>query len=156
MRDKLDKTAQLAAQNSEKNAHKLKTYFDLKSQDHQFSVEDEVLILLPDNTHKLFMAWSGPHKVLERKTRVNYLIDKDCISKLFHANLLKRYNRRATVCMTRVIDEISTLSSPVNSDSFSICQCCVVEDYDSDSTNQLVEYNDLKDCIPTVDITEIN
>ena len=90
-------------------------------------MRDEVLILLPDNTHKLLMAWSDPHKVLERKNCVNYLIDKDGTSKLFHANLLKKYNRRATVGMAHVIDKISTLSSPVNSYSFSICQYCVIE-----------------------------
>ena len=154
LRDKLDKTAQLAAQNSEISATKFKSYFDLKSQDRQFAVGDEVLILLPDNTHKLLMAWSGPYKVIERRNRVNYLIDKDGIPKLFHANLLKRYIRRATVGLAYVMDEVSTMSSPLNSDPLSVCQCCVVEDYDSDCTNPVLEYNDLNEGIPTLDTTE--
>ena len=151
LREKLDQTAQIAAHNSDISASKFKSYFDVKSQDRQFSPGDEVLILLPDNTHKLLMAWSGPYVVLERKNRVNYLIDKGGTPKLFHANLLKRYHRRATVGMAHVIDEVSTLSVPLNSDPFSVCQNCVVEDYDSDCNNGILDYPDLKEGITTID-----
>ena len=151
LRDKLDESAKIAAQNADISATRFKTYFDMKSQDRQFSVGDEVLILLPDNTHKLLMFWSGPHKILERKNKVTYLVNKDGTPKLFHANLLKRYNRRAVVGLAHVLDEVSTLSSPLQADPFSVCHNCVIEDYDVDDTNQIFEYEELPDGIPTVE-----
>ena len=63
-----------------------KTYFDLKSQDRQFSPGDEVLLLLPDTTNKLLVAWKGPFAVLEHHNRVNYVIDYYVVPKQFHAN----------------------------------------------------------------------
>ena len=85
---KLQECAKIAARNTEVSVQKYKTYFDLKSQDRQFSPADEVLLLLPDTTYKLLVAWKGPFVVLERQNRVNYVIDYDGIPKQFHANLL--------------------------------------------------------------------
>ena len=52
----------------------------------------EVLLLLPDTTNKLLVAWKGPFAVPKRRNRVNYVIDYDGVSKEFHANLLKNTN----------------------------------------------------------------
>ena len=89
LKDKLAQCAKLAAENADVSASRYKTYFDLRSQDRHFKVGDEVLILLPDSTSKLLMSWSGPYKVLERRNKVNYLIDEKGKPKLYHANLLK-------------------------------------------------------------------
>ena len=87
------------------NAEKFKTYFDIKSQDRQFVKGDEVLLLLPDQKKKLLMSWSGPFKVLEKKSKVNYQIDQNGKPRLYQANMLKKYNRRAASCMAFVADE---------------------------------------------------
>ena len=94
LKDKLQDCAELAAANADFSASKYKTYFDLKSQDRQFAVGDEVLILLPDSSKKLLISWSGPHKVVEKKSRVNYIINCNGKNRLYHANLLKKYHRR--------------------------------------------------------------
>ena len=87
LRNKLEDCAEIAAHNANISADKYKTYFDLKSQDRQFNPSDEVLILLPDSKKKLLMSWSGPHRVIERRNRVNYLIDQRGKAKLYHAKL---------------------------------------------------------------------
>jgi len=51
------------------------------------------------------MTWSGPYTVMERRNKVNYLIMEKGQPKLYHANLLKMYHRRANVSQAQVIDE---------------------------------------------------
>lgn len=97
LRSKLEECAKIAAENSNISATKYKQYFDLKSQNRQFSPGDEVLLLLPDSSNKLLMAWKGPAKVLERRNRVDYLIELDGKQKLYHANLLKKYYTRGSI-----------------------------------------------------------
>ena len=130
LRDKLEDCAEIAATNSNLSATRFKDYFDCNSQDRQFAPGDEVLVLLPDSSHKLLMAWSGPHSVLEKRNRVNYLIDFNGKPKLYHANLLKRYHRRAVAGHIQVLDEVSTFSTDPAGGALYLCQCCVVEDYE--------------------------
>ena len=89
-----------------------KSYFDLRSQDRQFQPGDEILLLLPRYSSKLLVAWSGPHKVLEKQGKVDYLIDMPRGPKLYHANILKKYHRRVQVNQLQVLDEVSPLSEP--------------------------------------------
>ena len=63
LQTKLQECAKIAARNTEVSVQKYKTYFDLKSQDRQFSPGDEVLLLLPDTTNKFLVAWKGPFDV---------------------------------------------------------------------------------------------
>ncbi|XP_045121025.1 uncharacterized protein LOC123510194 [Portunus trituberculatus] len=74
LQEKLAETAQIAANNADISASKYKTYFDIKSQDRQFQPGDEVL-LLPSDSSKLLVTWKGPYTVLERRGKVDYLID---------------------------------------------------------------------------------
>ena len=125
LKEKLADCAKIAAQNADVSSARYRSYFDLKSQNRQFKPGDEVLVLLPDKKSKLLMAWSGPYPVLERRNKVNYLIDENGVSKLYHANLLKRYHRRATVAQAYVIDEEGNL--PLG-EPFSVAQFCVVDE----------------------------
>ena len=107
----------------------------MKSQDRQFSVGDEVLILLPDENKKLLVSWKGPFPVLERKNRVNYIINENGKAKLYHINLLKKYYRRAIVGFSFLNDEAGCLSNTVQRDPLFICQSCIVEDGDVNVLN---------------------
>lgn len=71
------------------------------------------------------MAWSGPYKVLERHNKVNYLINEGGKSKLYHANLLKRYRQRASVQQAYLLDD----SSPIEflSDDMEVVRICALE-----------------------------
>ena len=109
LRDKLTECARLAAQNADVSVKRYKSYFDLKSQDRQFKPGDEVLVLLPSETNKLLISWAGPYQVLERRGKVDYVIDHPRGPKVYHANLLKRYYRRTQVNFAEVLDEVATL-----------------------------------------------
>ncbi|XP_042229996.1 uncharacterized protein LOC121871652, partial [Homarus americanus] len=111
LRDKLSQCAKIAAQNADISNTKYKAYFDVKSQDRQFIPGDEVLVLLPDKKSKLLVSWNGPYKVLEKRSRVNYVIDEPKGPKLYHANLLKKYHRRAHLNFAHVLDNDSKLES---------------------------------------------
>lgn len=130
LKEKLSDCAKIAAQNSNISAHQFKTYFDVKAQGRKFKPGDEVLVLLPDDSRKLLMAWRGPYKVLECKNKVNYLIDEQGKPKLYHANLLKKYFRRAQISMAYVRDEVTGLDFE---DQPLIAQVCVERDVSSDS-----------------------
>lgn len=133
LKDKLTECAKINAQNANVSATRYKSYFYLKSQDCQSKAGDEALILLPDNSSKLLMSWSGPSPVLEQRNRVNYHIDERGKPKLYHANLLKKYHRRVQVHQAQVIDEIPTLDSLV-SDTYSVKFCVVEESPDLQSS----------------------
>ncbi|XP_069983753.1 uncharacterized protein [Penaeus vannamei] len=130
LKDKLEECAKIAAQNAEISSSKFKSYFDLKSQDRKFSPGEEVLVLLPDNQNKLLMSWSGPYTVLECRNKMNYLIDEGGKQKLLHANLLKKYHRRATTSQPNVMDEETEQKSDIDSviaefgKVFSLTPCC--------------------------------
>ena len=128
LREKLEDCAEVAVSNSEISSNKFKTYFDLKSQSRSFKVGDEVLVLLPDNSNKLLMSWSGPHKVIQRKNKVDYVIDKNGYHKTYHINLLKKYFRRATANLAAMVDE-----RPPESLDFNVVQFVIEELAEEDS-----------------------
>ena len=111
LRDKLTECAQIAAREADVSVSKYKSYFDLRSQDRQFKPGDEVLVLLPDSHKKLLVSWHGPFKVLEKRNKVDYLVDDPSGPKLYHANLLKQYYRRAHVNFAHVMDEVSVVDN---------------------------------------------
>ena len=77
LRNRLQETAELAASQKEISMKQYKTYFDVKSSNRCFKVNDEVLILLPDNSNKLLMTWRGPYKITKVVNKVDYLVDVD-------------------------------------------------------------------------------
>ena len=85
--------------------------------------------MLPDTNNKLLVAWKGPFAVLERRNRVNYVIDYDGVPKEFHANLLKKYHRRADGNFVHISDPTGTDYFLVRADPLFNCQACVVDDY---------------------------
>jgi len=142
LQTKLKDCAEIAKENSKVSAARYKSYFDVKSQDRRFKVNDEVLVLLPDSKKKLLMSWLGPFKVLECKSRVNYVIDQDGVPKLYHANLLKKYYRRASVNLAYVADENPDYTEAAGG-IIDIVQCCCVQDTDESKLQEIVSIPDL-------------
>jgi len=59
-----------------------------------FVAGDLVPVSLPTTQDKLLAKWQGPYRVVEKKGRVNYLIDMHDHQKrkrVFHINLLKKW-----------------------------------------------------------------
>jgi hypothetical protein len=105
LRKNLKECAEIARTNAEASQTKFCSYYDLKAKDRMLEPGNEALILLPDSTNKLLMSWKGPYKILKKVNRVNYLVQCDRNTKLFHINLLKKYVRRANVYNASVIDD---------------------------------------------------
>ena len=53
-----------------------------------------MLLLLPIDNFKLLMHWKGPFEILERVHGNDYRIQLTDKTRLFHANLLKKYYER--------------------------------------------------------------
>lgn len=140
LKDKLEVCAQIAARNAAISSQKFKAYFDVKAQERKFKPGDEVLVLLPDDNRKLLLAWKGPYKVVERRNKVNYLINENGKLKLYHANLLKQYFRRAQVSMANALDEMTQLTF---NDQPLIAQICVEGEDDTDSELEVYYSQDL-------------
>ena len=99
------------------------------------------------------MSWSGPNTVLERRHKVNYFIDKKRKPKLYQANLLKQYHRRATVNQGSIPDEFCTSNGQPDSLEvhFSNTQKCV--EYDEDMS---VTPDGRVDTETTLNFAEVN
>ncbi|GFO04946.1 Zinc finger protein [Plakobranchus ocellatus] len=64
-----------------------------KSKLKHFVPGDEVLVLLPTSDNKLVLFYEGPYRVVEKRTRVVYLVDLGDRKCTFHVNLLRKYRR---------------------------------------------------------------
>jgi hypothetical protein len=145
LKNKLHDCSIIAAEQADISGTKYKQYFDLKSQDRKFEVDDEVLVLLPDCHNKLLMSWRGPFKVLEKKNKVNYLIDDNGSKRLYHTNLLKRYHRRTSAQFVTCVDEVN--NPIITSTPFCIAQNCVISDENVglDESEEIITVDPLSD-----------
>ena len=50
-------------QNSSAASQRNKKYYDKKTQDSRFSVDEEVLVLLPSASNKMLSSWLGPFPI---------------------------------------------------------------------------------------------
>lgn len=60
----------------------------------KFRVGDQVRVLLPSKENKLQLAWRGPYTILKQITKVDYEVDVNGKSKIFHVNILSSFNIR--------------------------------------------------------------
>ncbi|XP_070174493.1 uncharacterized protein [Littorina saxatilis] len=106
LKNYLSEVCEVVDKNFVKTAVKNKAYHDRNAKDRKFQVGDEVLLLLPSSSNKLLMLWKGPFSVVE-VFRTDYKINVNGKVKVFHANMLKRYVRRAdkyAACAAEVVD----------------------------------------------------
>ena len=94
LRQRLQDTCDLAHDALQKAQQKQKKYFDSRAKDRFFKPGDKVLLLLPTDGNKLLMHWKGPFEIKERVNDKDYIIQLHDKTRLFHANLLKKYWER--------------------------------------------------------------
>ncbi|XP_071510123.1 uncharacterized protein [Diadema antillarum] len=94
LRNRLEETCHAARDQLERSASRYKRYYDRKSRQRQLEVGDLVLLLLPTDRNKLLLQWKGPFAVTAKVSDTDYRIDVKGKSKVFHINLLKKYNER--------------------------------------------------------------
>ena len=95
LRDRLEKTCELAQNELAKSQDRYRKYYDRKTKPRQYQVGDEVLLLLPSDANKLLMQWKGPYPIVAKKSNMDYTIDFGNRQKTFHINMLKKYVRRS-------------------------------------------------------------
>ena len=86
---------------------KTKKWYDRKSSaEKNIQPNEKVLVLIPDDTRKLFARWSEPITVLRRVNERNYeLALGNGTLKIFHVNKLRRYNERIeTIALVVTVD----------------------------------------------------
>ena len=91
LRERLQQTWDLAHDQLLQSQTRQKKLYDYKAKERIFRPGDKVLILLPSSENKLLMQWKGPFDVLERIEPADYRIQLPNRSRIFHANLLKKY-----------------------------------------------------------------
>lgn len=94
LRERLERTLKLAQENLSRAQHSQKKYYDRTSKTRQLKVGDRALILLPTRENKLLMHWKGPFPVTGKKNDHDYWLDLGHTTKMFHINMLKRYEER--------------------------------------------------------------
>lgn len=94
LRKKLEDTCKLAHTCLEEARAKYKGYHDRKSSIRKMQQGDQALILLPTDHNKMIMQWKGPFPVTARKNEVDYKLEVGGKKKLFHINMLKKYEER--------------------------------------------------------------
>ena len=66
-------------------------HYDKKTKNHHFKVGHKMLVLLPTEQNKLTLQWRGPYMVEEVVNRMDYKVK---VTKIYHANLFKKYFER--------------------------------------------------------------
>lgn len=94
LRDRLEQTMELAHQQITVARERQKKFYDRRAQGRQLKVGERALILLPTSHNKLLMQWKGPYPVVGKKNEIDYVIDLGHTTKMFHINMLKRYEER--------------------------------------------------------------
>ena len=88
---------------------KQKQWYDKSARSRKFSMDDQVLVLLPTDTNKLIAKWQRPYQVMKKIGNVNYQIDMhDCRKRkrIFHVNMLRPwYSTVSNSCFVREASE---------------------------------------------------
>ncbi|KAL8589385.1 hypothetical protein ACOMHN_021537 [Nucella lapillus] len=107
LRNRLEATCQIARDHLKQASQQYRRYYDQRARERWFDVGDQVLLLLPTRKNKLQQAWQGPYKVLETVGDWDYRILIRGKSRLYHANLLKRYilREQGTAAITPIVIE---------------------------------------------------
>ena len=59
-------------------------------------------MLLPNNENKLLAQWQGPFDVIEKLSDIRYRIKVGGQHKVFHINMLKKYNVDLPACSCNI------------------------------------------------------
>ncbi|KAL8598384.1 hypothetical protein ACOMHN_032661 [Nucella lapillus] len=96
LRNKMEETCKIAAENQCTAKKRYTAYYDKKARHRSLTTEDKVLVLLPDKHKRLQLSWKGPFPVIRKVNQVDYVIRIKGKEKVYHLNLIKKYNERET------------------------------------------------------------
>ena len=94
LRNRLEQTCKLPRESLSEAQGRHKHHYDKRAKDWKFEVGHKVLVLLPTDHSKLLLQWRGPYDVTEVVNARDYKVKVKGKTKLYPANLLKRYVER--------------------------------------------------------------
>ena len=94
LRNRMSATCEIALKHLKNATERYAVYFNRKARERWHEEGSEVLLLLPVKKNKLQLAWRGPFKIQGRVGDWDYKVQVGNKIRLFHANLLKKYERR--------------------------------------------------------------
>eukprot|EP00745_Piridium_sociabile_P033382 TRINITY_DN571_c0_g1_i10.p1 TRINITY_DN571_c0_g1~~TRINITY_DN571_c0_g1_i10.p1 ORF type:complete len:1565 (+),score=261.65 TRINITY_DN571_c0_g1_i10:102-4796(+) len=94
LRNRVASTCEIAKEHLKQATKRYAMYFNRKARERWHEPGSEVLLLLPVKKNKLQLAWRGPFMIRERVGDWDYRVQVGNKVRLFHANLLKTYERR--------------------------------------------------------------
>ena len=130
LRDRIENTCRIAREELLKANQRYKRYYDRKAKHRQFQSGDQVLLLLPTDHNKLFLACKGPFRVIKRVAKYDYTIDIRGKERTFHINMLKLYISRDDKTSRANMEHSSTALE-------SVCCAIVEEDFNEESLTEL-------------------
>ncbi|GBN64760.1 hypothetical protein AVEN_99713-1 [Araneus ventricosus] len=88
-------------------------YHNLRSSNKVFKVRDQVIVLIPNSTNKLFAGWQGPATIAEKRNPHSFLVKlPDGSTKHIHQNKLKKYITNSNADQDKIC-AIQKLSRPI-------------------------------------------
>ncbi len=100
--------AKLAQDNLKQAQGRQKRYYDSGARLISVEQGDEVLVLLPMQTNNLKLEWKGPYKVTRKVTDVDYEIQTPGRSKVYHINMMKKWNPSPANCAMALLAELES------------------------------------------------
>ena len=94
LRNRIATSCAIAQENLQTAATAQKQHFDMKAKNREMKKGDKVLVLRPMHNNKLELAWKGPYTVLQRMGPADYRIQVGPVTKIFHANMLRKFVER--------------------------------------------------------------
>lgn len=134
LRERMEEGIKLAHESLQQAQRRYKKYYDRKAKQREFKAGDEVLIMLPTDANKLLMQWKGPYKIEKKMGLNDFRIKIGGKSKVYHANMLKKYNKRDNNTTTSVIEVVSA----------AVLETSNSTEYDVVNDEELLELNYVK------------
>ncbi|GFX51658.1 protein NYNRIN [Trichonephila clavipes] len=107
LKEKLEVETHKAKLRSDVQQSSYAKYYNRQKKHREFAPGDQVLVLIPDSTNKLYARWTGPVKVVKRvKPNSYYLQMAGGNLRLLHVNKIREYRARVqTVGVIYDIDD---------------------------------------------------
>ena len=107
LRERMEEGIKVAHESLQQAQRRYKKYYDRKAKQRKFQEGDEVLIMLPTDADKLLMQWKGPFRIEKKMGPNDFKIRINGKSKVYHANMLKKYTKREEKTTANVIEVVS-------------------------------------------------
>ena len=131
---RLEIAGEYAASHGKIEQDRYQKHYNLRSADKHFEENEEVLVLLPTNTaSKLFSTWTGPAKILKKRSPYSYDVElSDGSKRCFHANHLRKFHVRVeSVLYDSSVYDVSNCDA-CNFDGIDVKSCSVMFEDDED------------------------